>query len=434
MSALEPVAVRESAPAARALWSALDAAANPVSMLVMLASLVRTLGAADYGVLAIALAASGITMAVNPAIAITTTKFVSELAGREGYQQRVAGVVTAALTAVLLIDFVLIACTALWREPLSNWVFGDLIQFQGKGTVLLLAMAAVGVQQIDAVLGAAIRGLERFQRQALIEVGMRAALTVVVSAVAWRSGSVAAILAAQCIVYAVFMLLRASALRALLPERRLLALSSRRQVLSLLNYGGWMWLTAIAGVAYTSADRIIVGRVMGAAAAGEYSIYVQLTQIIHFVPSSLFAFALPAFSRLGAAGTARTEIARAYRGYFVAVCASALALTLALMASWSHVLRIFTAASAPGGPGRAVLLLAGNFLLLSVTVVPYYLLLALGKSRVVSLTTSIWMCVALLLMVVLIPQYGLFGAAAARLAYGIGTLGFIAAAHRLLKS
>src|ERR1700735_4625569 len=57
----------QSPPAARALWGALDAAANPLSLLVMLASLVRTLGAADYGVLAIALAASGITMAVNPA-------------------------------------------------------------------------------------------------------------------------------------------------------------------------------------------------------------------------------------------------------------------------------------------------------------------------------------------------------------------------------
>jgi O-antigen/teichoic acid export membrane protein len=437
MSVAEPAAgTRESAPAARALWSALDAAANPLSLLVMLASLVRTLGAADYGVLAIALAASGITMAVNPAIAITTTKFVSELAGQIGSRrQTVAGVVTASLTAVMLIDLVLIGGTVLWREPLSNWVFGESIHFHGKDTVLLLAMVAVGVQQIDAVMGAAIRGLEHFRRQALIELGMRGALTAVVTAVAWRTGSVAAILVAQCVVYAVFMLLRVLALRALLPERRLLVSSSRHQVLSLLRYGGWMWLSAIAGVAYTSGDRIIVGRVLGAAAAGEYSIYVQLTQIIHFVPSNLFAFSLPAFSRLSAGGIAHAEIGRAYRGYFLAICASALGLTLALMACWPYVLRIFAAANVPaGGPSSAVLLLAGNFLLLSATVVPYYLLLALGKSRVVSLTTSSWMCVSLLLMIVLIPRYGLVGAAAARLAYVLGAVSFIARAHRLLKS
>ena len=99
------------------------------------------------------------------------------------------------------------------------------------------------------------------------------------------------------------------------------------------------------------------------------------------------------------------------------------------------MLRIFVATNLPaGGPSIAVLLLAANFLLLSVTAVPYYLLLALGKSRLVSLTTSGWMCVSLLLMVVLIPRYGLAGAAAARLAYGLGTVSFIARAHRLLNS
>jgi O-antigen/teichoic acid export membrane protein len=433
MSADQP---REAAPTGRALWSALDAAANPLSLLVMLASLVRTLGAADYGILAIALAASGITMAVNPAIAITTTKFVSELTGQKGSRgQSLAGVVTAALTAVLLIDLVLMSCTALWREPLSNWVFGDCIHFHGKDAVLLLAMMAVAIQQIDAVVGASIRGLERFRRQALIELGMRGTLTVVVTAVAWRTGSVAAILAAQCVVFAAFMLIRALALRALLPERRLLVYSSRHQVLALLRYGGWMWLSAIAGATYTSGDRIIVGRVLGAAAAGEYSIYVQLTQIIHFVPSNLFAFSLPAFSRLSGAGTALTKIRRAYRSYFVGTCSSALGLALALMACWPYVLRLFGASNLPGGaPSTAVLLLAVNFLLLSVTAVPYYLLLALGKSRLVSLTTSSWMCVSLLLMVVLIPRYGLAGAAAARLAYGFGTVNFIARAQRLLQS
>jgi O-antigen/teichoic acid export membrane protein len=437
MSAAEPDAgTHESPPAARALWGALDAAANPLSLLVMLASLVRTLGAADYGVLAIALAASGITMAVNPAIAITTTKFVSELAGQKGSQrQTVAGVVTAALMAVMMIDLVLIGCTALWREPLSNWVFGESIHFRGKDTVLLLAMVAVGVQQIDAVTGAALRGLEHFRRQAMIELGMRGALTAVVSAVAWRTGSLTAILAAQCLVYTLFMLMRVLALRALLPERRLLVPSSRHQVLPLLRYGGWMWLSAIAGVTYTSGDRIIVGRVLGAAAAGEYSIYVQLTQIIHFVPSNLFAFSLPAFSRLSAGGTDHAEIAPAYRSYFISICATALGLTLALMACWPYVLRIFAATNLPaGGPSIAVLLLAANFLLLSATAVPYYLLLALGKSKLVSLTTSSWMCVSFLLMVVLIPRYGLVGAATARLAYGLGTVSFIARAHRLLKS
>jgi O-antigen/teichoic acid export membrane protein len=104
------------------------------------------------------------------------------------------------------------------------------------------------------------------------------------------------------------------------------------------------------------------------------------------------------------------------------------------MLGWPLVSRVFAAGNLPaGGPNVTVALLAANFLLLAFTAVPYYLLLAFGKSKFVSLTTSGWMCVSLVLMVVLIPRYGLAGAAAARLAYGLGTLGFIGGARRRLE-
>lgn len=425
----------ESTAAARALWSALDAAANPLSMLIMLAGLVRSLDATDYGILTIALAASGISMALNPAMAVTTTKFVSELAGKGSDRpQAVAGAIATVLTAVTLIDLLLLSCAALWREPLTAWLFGEAIPFPGQHEVLLLAMLAVGIQQIDAVVAAAIRGLERFRRQTLIEIGMRAVLTAVVVAAAWLSASVPVILAAQCMVYGLFLLLRLLALRALLPGQRLFGLSSREQVLLLLRYGGWMWLSAVAGVAYTSGDRIIVGRVLGAAAAGRYNIYVQLTQIIHFVPSSLFAFSLPAFSRLNAREGTKFEVSRAYKTYLFIVCAIALALTVILLTLWPFLLRsVIGNQASSGGPDAATQLLAGNFLLLAVSVIPYYLLLALGRSRMVSITTSSSMLVTLVLMTVLIPRFGLQGAAAARLAYGMGSLGLFVGVHRLLK-
>ena len=160
----------------RALWSALDAAATPASTLAILAALVRTLSASDYGILVIALAASGLSMAVNPAIAATTTKFVSELSGRRHPGGRtVAGVITVSLLAVAAIDLVLFLGTAVFNKPLSQWVFGAAVARPGYvGRVLLLAVLAIGLQQIETVLAAGLRGLERFRRQALIEILSRA--------------------------------------------------------------------------------------------------------------------------------------------------------------------------------------------------------------------------------------------------------------------
>jgi len=419
----------------RALWSACDAAAGPAATLGTLAALVRALSATDYGVLVIALAVSGLSMAVNPAIAATTTKFVSELSGqRKSGGRTIAGVITVSLMAVALIDLVLLLGTVAFNEPLSLWVFGTAVgRTRHVGEVLLLAVLSIGIQQIEAVLAAAIRGLERFRRQALIEIGSRVALTAVVIYVALRTRSLEIILIAQCAMYLLSMLVRAVALRGLLPDKRLFELSGRAEAGALFKYGGWMWLTALAGVAYTSADRIIIGRSLGAASAGQYNIYVQITQLIHFIPSSLLAFSFPAFSRLAAQGcTRRSEIARSYRSYLLAVSVSSLGMAAAMIVLWPLILRILAgagfAADRFGAPG----LLTVNFLLLACNVAPYYLLLALGHARAVSMITTASMLAALLLMAVLIPRYGLEGAAVARLAYGVGSLMLLYKAHRLL--
>src|SRR5260370_22495089 len=313
--------VREPVAAMRAVWSALDAAATPLSTLATLAALLPSLSRSGCGVLVVSLAASGVSMAVNPAIAATTTKFVSELAGeRHPGGRTVAGVITVSLMAVVVIDLVLLLVTAVFNEPLSPWVFGAAVaRTRHLGQVLLLAVFAIGVQQLETVLSAAIRGLEHFRRQALIEILSRAVLIAVVTLVAWRTRSLEAILVAQFAVYLASMLLRAVPLRRLLPAGRLFALSARAESGALFRYGGWMWLAALAGVAYTSVDRIIIGRSLGPASAGRYNIYVQITQLIHFIPNSVFAFSFPTFSRLAAQGNPRGEIAQAYATYLFAI-------------------------------------------------------------------------------------------------------------------
>lgn len=431
-----PVA-REGGGAMRGLWSALDAAATPASTLAVLASLVRALSPSDYGILVMALAASGLSLAVNPAIAATTTKFVSELANhRQPGERTIAGVITVALAAVAAIDLVLLVCTGLFNAPVARWVFGAAVvrDAPNAGGVLLLAVLAIGIQQIETVLAAAIRGLERFRRQAVLEMLSRLALIAVLTYVAWHTRSVRAILLAQCAVYLASMLIRGLALRQLLPVRRLFDLSGWAEAGTLMRYGGWMWLTALAGVAYTSADRIIVGRNLGPAAAGEYNIYVQITQLTHFIPSSVFAFSFPAFTRLAAQGGGTAGgIARTYRKYLLGIGVTALAVAAGMTVSWPMIFRIVAGAGGAAGRPATAQLLNLNFLLLAFNVAPYYLLLALGRAKIVSVICTTSMAAALVLMMLLIPRYGLQGAAFARLAYGVGGLILLQTAHRALK-
>jgi O-antigen/teichoic acid export membrane protein len=419
----------------RAIWSAVDAAAAPVSALIMTAGLVRALSASDYGVLIIALAASGLSTAINPAIAATTTKFVSEARGREDAPgHTAAGVITASLIAVVLIDVVLLAIAFVLRDQLAQLVFGAASNRSNVGSLLLLAVLAVSLQQVDSVLAAAIRGLERFSHQAVAEICSRLALTAVLVATAWLTGNLQWVLIGQCVICALSGLARAALLRALLPERRILSLPARAEFAAIFHYGAWMWVSAIAGVAYLNGDRIIVGHVLGAAAAGQYNVYVQIAQLTHYVPSSLFAFSFPAFSRLGArGGDGRAQISRSYRRYRVTIIATALSLALVIVLARQPLLSLFAGNAFAREQDILMGLLVASFFLLACNVASYYLLLALGASKPVSLISTGSMLLALALTVILVPAYGLNGAAVGRLAYGLGTLALLERAQRVLR-
>jgi O-antigen/teichoic acid export membrane protein len=422
--------------ATRAMWSALDAAATPVFTLATLGALVRALSPTNYGILVIVLAASSLSMAVNPAIAATTTKFVSELSGHENHIGRsIAGVITVSLTMVAVIDILLLLAALIFNNSLSEWLFGaEITGASHVGRMLPLAVLAVGFQQIEAVFSAALKGLERFKRQAIIEVSSRSLLTAVVIYVAWQTRSIEAILEAQCSVYLLSLLFRAIALHRILPHNRLFERSTKKEAGNLLRYSGWMWLAALAGVAYTTADRIMIGRGLGAAEAGRYNIYIQIAQVIHFIPSSAFAFSLPVFSRLAAQGEAsRATITSSYKTYLLVVCFGSTVLGALIMLSWPMVLGVFAGSGSADQQLAVPRTLTVNFMLLACNVAPYYLMIAMGGARAVSIITTLSMFTALTLMVVLIPRYGMEGAAIARLAYGVGALMLLRKAHRLLK-
>jgi O-antigen/teichoic acid export membrane protein len=430
-----PLASRSRQGIGRALWSGVDAAAAPATALLTTAGLVRCLGASDYGLLVIALAASGLSLAISPAVAATTTKFVSQSVGMGDSSGRLAArAVTASLLVLAAISACVLLVTAALRNPLAHAVFGEAGR-QGAGEILLLAVLSMCIQQVDSVFAAALKGLERFREQAILEIGLRLLVAILVVATALLTRDLQLVLLAQCAACAGAAAARGAALRALAPERRLFAVPGRSDFRAIWSFGSWMWLSAIAGMAYYSVDRIIVGHVLGAAAAGQFNIYLQITQLIHFVPSSLFAFTFPVFSRLSAeARGGSSAITHSYGKYVAISCGASLLIAMTIVSLRSDLLKLFVGGTVYAGQDSAFVLLTCAFLVLSSCVIAYYLLLALGRSRAVSLVGTVAMLVAVALMVALIPRYGLRGAAVSRLAYAVANLALLERAHRSLQS
>lgn len=421
----------------RAGWSGIDAAAAPIAALAITAGLVRSLGSDDYGLLVISLAAAGISMAIVPAIATTATRFVSTTAARgDSSGWAVARLISASLIAIAAVDLLLLVLATLFGTRLSQLVFGEVISRHRNDTAELLWMGvlAVCIQQVDSVLAGGIRGLERFKEQALLEVGVRSLLTCVSLATAALTHNVETVLLSQCGVCAIAAVLRGCALRAFVPGGRIFLRPARSDLLAVGRFGGWMWVNSLASVAYGAADRVVIGHVLGSAAAGQYNVYLQIAQLAHYVPNSLFAFSLPVFGRLGVdPDRTRLELTRSYRRYFAAIVTTSLGITVALVLQRGPLVRIFLPDAPRAGMEASFVLLVAAFLVHAFSITPTYLLLALGRSKLVSVLNAGLMLATVGLMSFLVPVCGLEGAAISRLAHAVGNLGLVERAHVGLK-
>ncbi len=421
---------------ARALWSAIDAVAGPLASLALAAGLIRTLGLQDYGLIVVALAVSNLSSAINPAITATTTRFVAESVGLRQTGAQMAGIISGSLLAIAVIDVLLIAAALLFGGPLTRLTFGPEVvrAHSDAGTILLLAVMATCIQQIDGIFAATLKGLERFKYQAMAEMSARALVTATVISVAFFTQSVRAALQSYCYSYAVVVLVRALIVRAVTPNSRLFAKPHAADLRRLVGFGAWMWLNALATVAYGTVDRIVIGRVVGASAAAHFSIYTQLAQLVHFVPASLLAFSYPVFSRLSSESDPSPQrVATLYRQCLWASVAIGAAVAAAILLSRSEVVRVLAGRGFVRDDLTLVLLSLG-YLLVTLNTAPFYLLLGLGQSRAVSLVTSGSMLAAIAGALVLIPILGERGAAVARYAYGLGLLALLFRSRRALSN
>lgn len=417
----------------RALWSALDAAANPLASLGIAAGLLRALGPTEYGIIVVALAISGLSTAINPAIATTTTKFVAELVALGAGMKSVGRTIAASLSLVGFMDITILSGSLLFASPIVNAIFPREIVAERSdiSSILLLAICSVCLQQIDAVFAATLKGLEHFKVQAIVESSNRATLVAATVLTGLYTKDARMALGAYCIVCTGAVIARALAVRRALPAAPLFARPNSDDFQHLFGFGRWMWINAIATIAFGTVDRILVGRVSGPAAAAQFSIYLQLTQLVHFVPASLFAFAFPAFSRLATdIGRNSTEIKRLYKRYTISAAVIGFLIALAIALLLHGALTIFHAKFLTHPHTLAFISLLFGFWILALNVVPYYLLLGLGRSRAVSLITSTSMALSIALTLSLTPPFGISGAALARLAYGIGTATLLILAHR----
>ncbi len=402
-------------------WAVLEYGWYPLLLFVTTPWFLQRLGVAEYGYWMLLTATTGLGGILTSGTGSATIKAVSAAGAGPQSQSGIAvrnALALALLGGALLAIAVAASFVFAGNKLLPRMESAPLLHLTG-----IAAAALLWIEQVDNVFASAIKGLSRFDLAARVEIAARTAQLAAAAAVLVpfpHLGGLYAALAATAICRLV-----AKAFLA----KRLLGLTTLAPTLSghqgLLHFAKWGWVLGAGGVLFGVADRFLIGGLLGASALAYYAIASQLAMQVHAVAAAGLSVIFPAISRdVADAQTPRI------RRKIVAACLSNLALSSALavgiwLASpWLLKIWVGPQASASALPVLPWLILA--YWILALNVVPYYVLLGLGKIRFVGSTVLLAGIAAAACAYLALIHFGALAAPAGRMAYAVLSLGLAA--------
>lgn len=399
-------------------WATLEYGWYPLLLFIATPWFLHQLGAEQYGYWMLLAAATGFGGALNTGTGAATIKAVSEGIGRSSSKQvedatraslSIALVGGGAFAAVVLLLFWFAGSALL--SKMSNL---PLLRLTGVAAALL-----IWTEQQDNVFSSAIKGAEHFGYAARIEMASKTAQIIAAALVLllWRR---------LWAVYCALLLIAGIRLFAkIVIAKRLLGFASLRPSMAgtgdLLHFAKWGWLQGVGGTLFGVVDRMLVGSLLGATSLAFYSIATQLSMQIHAIAAAGISVIFPKISRQIESGEGVslwriTKITMA--GNFL--LSSLLAAILIVFGPM--LLRYWVG---PKAAAPTALILPGLVLaywILALNVVPYYILLGLGRIRFVGLTIFAAGISAAAGMYFAILKMGFIGTPVGRGIYAILTL------------
>lgn len=401
-------------------WAMLEYGWYPLLLFVATPWFLHRLGVEAYGLWMLLVAIVGFGAILTNGTGTATIKAVSS-AGDEPGPHAVAAVRNAlglallggALLALAIASTFVFAGDALWPKMGA----APLVRLTGIAAAVL-----IWIEQADNVFASAIKGLSRFGHAARIEIAAKTTQLAAAAAVLIPFPRLEALYAALAAVALCRLAAKAVVAKRLLGAETLMPVFSGRG--DLLHFAKWGWLLGVGGVLFGVADRLLIGGLLGAGALAYYAIASQLAMQVHAVAAAGLSVVFPAISR--EAADIRTP---QVRRKIIAACLGNLALSGSLaIGIWFVSPWLLDAWVGPQvGSSAAVVLpwLILAYWLLALNVVPYYVLLGVGRIRFVGLTVLLAGIVAAACAYLALARYGAIAAPAGRIAYAVMSLALV---------
>lgn len=364
-------------------WAMMEYGWYPLLLFITTPWFLHQLGTEQYGYWMLLTAIVSFGGVLNVGTGAATIKAVSAGIGRT-QEGEIAGPEMRASLAIAIWGGAALATVVLslfWfgsDKLLERMDNAALVQMTGVFAALL-----IWIEQLDTVFSSAMKGAERFGQAARIEIAFKAIqiIAAAVSLVIWPS-----------LLALYLVLLTTSVLRLLAKKRiatRLLALVNLHPSLEgargFIEFAKWGWLQGIGSVLYGAADRVLIGSLLGASSLAYYSIASQLAMQVHAASAAGLSVIFPKISR-NLESNENFSLRRVTTLTTVGNLLLSSALALALIVFGQQILDLWIGPDAAGPTAKILPWLVLAYWLLSFNVVPYYVLLGVGRIRFVGLT------------------------------------------------
>lgn len=383
---------------------------------VMTPLVLKALGPEVYGLWIIMAAITGFANLASFGMGGGVTKYVSEFSVADDAGDRISAVISFSFLFILLSGIL----TGLVLFFFSHWIAVKMTHNTGEAFQLARALTIIScgitltflIQIPKGVLFA----LVYHKVVGAIDVAQSVFILVAALIIGLKGGDIVALAVSLITInltILVILIIIALQVTRSFSLHFTLDLGLARQI---LRYSLFAWLSGIGTLLFTQADRILVGIMLGPAAAGAYAICTGVAARLNSLASSATQVLVPFASSYQAHGK-NAEIAKVFLNLLriIGCLVAVLGIVLIFWSKWILSIWISPEFSLTYNGVFGILILA--YALFSMATPGYYIAFGLGRPEVPAILNVGGALLMLIFIGILSPRWGLFGAGVANLAY-----------------
>lgn len=400
----------------RSGWASVEALVSPVLFFALSPWLLHSLGVTGFGQWMLALTIAGFAHVASLGAGVSTMYAVAGFQAK-GEIEKALDTIRAGFTLALITSVVLMTCALFISNPIAETVFSKMGNSHIVANILLLGVSALILQEIDAVYAGALRGMQRYDLVALLELFGRPiwALSIVIAT--FSTNNVSVILITHNIYYLLRLIVRVRMVAFVFKKNCFGFPIGIQSVINIANFGKWVSLQSIGGILFSTIDKFFVGWLLGSGELARYSICLQVVQFSH----ALQASALQVITPWVASKRTKVNLSKnQYNFFFFSLWAGlgSLFFPLLMISVSSLLLRIWMGHSFADDNIELLRILLLGMAILAFTIPAHYVLLGLGRAKFSAILLVVAGLFSLTFSVAL-SAFGLLGFAIGRMLYGV---------------